>query len=247
MNFRRCVMLLVAVLGFVAASSQFVVAADEEARLLAEKLRAQFPQELSDATGVLKVRDASGRRKEIPIRFQSTPADAGWRNSFETRSTLLAVAEKLVVVHDPAKPNQYLHARAADRDAALGVPAPVSETMVAFAGSDFWLADLGLEFFHWPEQRLLRKEMRKGRSCDVLESLTARPAAGGYARVLSWIDSETGGLLRAEAYDRDRKLLKEFSVGSVRKINGHWELKELEIRNEQTDSRTRLELDLKPE
>ena len=27
--------------------------------------------------------------------------------------------------------------------------------MTPFAGSDFWVADLGLEFFHWPEQKVL--------------------------------------------------------------------------------------------
>jgi hypothetical protein len=89
--------------------------------------------------------------------------------------------------------------------------------------------------------------MRKGRSCKVLESLHPTPAATNYARVLSWIDGEHRGILRAEAYDRDRLLIKEFSIGSFKKVDGRWQLKSMEIRNETTDARTRLEFDLEIE
>ena len=116
--------------------------------------------------------------------------------------------------------------------------------MLAFAGSDFWSTDLGRDFFHWTEQRLIKREMRRGRPCKVLESTNTNIVAGGYRRVRCWIDAETGQPLRAEAYDHENKLLKEFAVGSVKKVKGHWELRDIEIRNEQTDSRTRLEFDL---
>ena len=49
--------------------------------------------------------------------------------------------------------------------------------MIPFAGSDFWIADLGLEFFHWPEQKVLKKEFRRNCSCVVLESTNPNPAA----------------------------------------------------------------------
>ena len=39
-----------------------------------------------------------------------------------------------------------------------------------------------------------------------------RLAPGSYARVLSWIDFETSGIILAEAYDQNGKLLKEFSI-----------------------------------
>ena len=31
---------------------------------------------------------------------------------------------------------------------------------------------MGMEFLHWPTQRLLRKEIRRGQSCDILESVS---------------------------------------------------------------------------
>jgi len=119
--------------------------------------------------------------------------------------------------------------------------------MTPFAGSDFWIADLGLEFFHWPQQKILphTTNLKRGRSYTLLESTNPDPSTNGYSRVLSWIDKESGGILEAEAYDFNGKLLKNFAPKSFKKVNGQWELQEMEIRNVQTGSRTRLEFDLK--
>ena len=118
--------------------------------------------------------------------------------------------------------------------------------MIPFAGSDFWLFDLSLEFFHWPEQKILPNptSLKCGRSYTLLESTNPNPSTNGYSRVLSWIDKETGGILQAEAYDAQGRLLKVFEPDSFKKVNGQWELQEMEIRNVQTGSRTRLEFDL---
>ena len=122
-------------------------------------------------------------------------------------------------------------------------------SLLSFAG-DFGVADLGLEFFHWPEQKVLKHEMRRGRACKVLEStnpnLTSSNAVPplNYSRVVSWIDNESGGIVQAEAYDLNNKLLKQFAPKSFKRVNGQWELQEMEIRNVQTGSRTRLEFDL---
>src|SRR5205823_8188268 len=102
-------------------------------------------------------------------------------------------AEKLVVVHTNSASNCYLLARALNSDKSFTELAPCPQPMTAFAGSDFWLADLGLEFFHWPEQNLKKQEMRRGRPCQVLESINPKPSAGGYSRVLCWVDGETHG------------------------------------------------------
>ena len=121
-----------------------------------------------------------------------------------------------------------------------------TEWVHPFSNSDFWAADLGLEFFHWPQQKVLPKptSLKRGRDYTLLESTNPSPSTNGYSRVLSWIDKETGGVLEAEAYDFNGKLLKDFAPKSFKKVNGQWELQEMEIRNVQTGSRTRLEFDL---
>ena len=117
--------------------------------------------------------------------------------------------------------------------------------MSPFAGSDFWIADLGLEFFHWPDQKVIKHESRRARACAVLESTNPNPAPGAYSRVDSWIDNETLGVVHAEAFDANGKLLKVFDPKSFKKVNGQWELQDMDIRNVQTGSRTRIEFDLK--
>ena len=115
----------------------------------------------------------------------------------------------------------------------------------SFANSDFWICDLGLEFFHWPGQKLLKKEVKRSRGCSVLESTNPDPSTNGYSRVVSWIDSESGGIVQAYAYDAQGKLLKEFYPKDFEKVNGQWQVQEMEMINDQTKSRTRLEFDLK--
>jgi YD repeat-containing protein len=116
--------------------------------------------------------------------------------------------------------------------------------MVPFAGSDFWVADLGLEFLHWPTQRVLRREMRHGQPCAVLESLNPRPAPTGYARVVSWVDTDNGGILHADAYDARGQLMKEFDPSGLKKVNGQRKLEEMEMRNRKTGSHTWIKFDL---
>jgi hypothetical protein len=116
-------------------------------------------------------------------------------------------------------------------------------TMVPFAASDFWVADLGLEFLHWPRQLLLRKEMRKSRPCSVLESTNPQPATG-YSRVVSWIDIESTGILHADAYDAKGNLLKQFDPTELQKVGSERQVREIEMRNRQTGSRSAIEFHL---
>ena len=52
------------------------------------------------------------------------------------------------------------------------------------------------------------------------------------------------GIVRAELYDSKDKLLKIFEPKSFKKINGQWYLKEMEMRNEQSNSRTSIIFEL---
>ena len=50
--------------------------------------------------------------------------------------------------------------------------------------------------------------------------------------------------MNAEAYDSKGKVLKEFAIKTLKKIEGKSELKEMEMDNRQTGSRTWIEFDL---
>jgi hypothetical protein len=217
--------------------------AELQGRALARQLVEQRPATNFTQTGTLKIRDAKGGRREIPIQFQilTTGTDSlDWRVNYQTTATNDPV--KLVMVHSANRPGGYRLFENGVEQELDGAAA-----MIPFAGSDFWLADLGLEFFHWPQQKVLKKEVKRSRGCTVLESTNPDPSANGYRRVVSWIDSESGGIVQAWAYDSSNKLFKEFYPKDFKKINGQWQVGEMEIDNDRTGSRTRLEFDLKKE
>jgi hypothetical protein len=197
----------------------------------------------STHTGVLAIHNGKGRHSEVPIQVQTVVGATFWSITYETTSESNHVG--LVVIHEEGKPNQYKFHNAIPPAFHLPEFSSVSETMIPFAGSDFWIADLGLEFFHWPEQKLLKKEVKRSRGCSVLESTNPEPSTNGYSRVVSWIDGESGGIVQAFAYDARGKLLKEFYPKDFEKVNGQWQVQEMEMINDQTGSRTRLEFDLK--
>ncbi len=199
--------------------------------------------------GDLKIQrhGADGRKTTfIPAMGQSLPGDTEWKTVYQTVSTNGIPAETLTVIHATNAPNRYLYARAA----APGAPPGEAKTLggaeidMPLAGTDFWLSDLGLEFFHWPGQNRLPGEFMRNRSCFKLESTNPNPEPGGYSRVVTWIDKETGGPMQADAYGADGKKLKQFEVGHFEKVNGQYQVKDMAITDLRTGSKTTLEFEL---
>jgi hypothetical protein len=237
---------LLAAVGAFASTTNDLSDVEIQGRQLAQQLLEQRPTEDFTNTGVLKIRDGKGGCSEIPVKCEIIVTATNWESVYEATDTA-SNRVVLSVMHKGDTPNTYYltEAKVADVWRVKAKTLSGNEVMVPFAGSDFWIADLGLEFFHWPEQKILRHEMRRGCSCKVLESTNPSPSTNGYSRVVSWIDNESGGIVHAEAYDAKDELLKEFDPKSFKKVNGQWELQDMEIRNVQTGSRTRLEFDLK--
>jgi len=220
-----------------------------QGRALAKQLLAQAPNTNFVQTGVLNIRIGRGKRREIPVQIQTLVNETGWQAIYETSA--LSNRVRLIVTHETGQPNGYqLWENLAEPGSTEDHKATAltgSQIMTPFAGSDFWAADLGLEFFHWPEQKLLKKVVRSSRGCSVLESTNPDPATNSYSRVLSWIDSENGGILYAEAYDVKGNKLKEYDTKKLKKVNGQWLVEEMEIVNDQTGTSTRLEFNLPKE
>lgn len=233
---------LLAAGGGAAATTNDLSDAEIQGRHLAQQLCNTRPAENITNTGVFKIRDAKKRWLKIPVRFQITAAQAGspsWEACYETTGTNHWL---LTISHSANQPNHYRLVRQDEPADLTG-----NETAIPFAGSDFWIADFGLEFLFWPEQKILKKEFHNNCACVVLESTNPHPATNGYARVVSWIDEESGAVIEAKAYDGSDKPLKDFKLKSLAKVNGHWQVEAVIMDNDQTGSRTRLEFDLKKE
>ncbi|MFM7215005.1 MAG: outer membrane lipoprotein-sorting protein [Verrucomicrobiota bacterium] len=218
-----------------------------DGQTLAREVRSLQPASTTTNRATLEIRNAAGKRHRVPVVIETlapTPGTDRWSTRYRTGSADTATGETLEIVHRVDAAPEYrlegVPGTAASPIAATGTGRP-------FAGSDFSLADLGLEFLHWPQQRLIpapkdNPHMVKGRSCRVLES--RNPTGTPYSRVVSWIDLEFRGLIQADAYDARGQLLKQFSVGSFKKVDGAWRLKDMEIIDEQRGTKTRLEFEL---
>ena len=233
-----------------AGAAASVRAADSTAReaarglAIAESIRSQRPAEATRTVGTLRIRHPDGRRVAVPVEVRVELGSNTWSTVYRA-SFSDGRRETLTVVNpDVGIPHFVLQRAASDGNVTEVRPERPDEMFTAFAGTDFWFVDLGMTFLHWPEQRWLGKETRRTRSCNMLESRNPLPAPGGYQRVVTLVDEESGGIVRAEAYDAQNKLLKEFSPGSFARVGNRYELRDMEIRNEQTDSRTTLQFEI---
>ncbi|HAB15605.1 MAG TPA: outer membrane lipoprotein-sorting protein [Verrucomicrobiota bacterium] len=232
----------------IAQAAENALSRDEaEGRELAAELCALQPAANATNSAVLVVRDSSGRRTLTPLTITTEPgadAAAGWTTTYSARPAAPAPAESLTILQHPNRAPAYIQDGGGRASPEV---LPAGKSFIAFAGSDFWLADLGLEFLHWVDQRILPgprgdPPMVKGRSCKVLESRA--PAGAPYSRVVSWVDNEFKSIIQADAYALDGKLLKRFSVGSFKKVGGVWQLKDMEMIDERRDTKTKLEFEL---
>jgi len=250
------VMSLLVAFGAMAQTTNILSDAEIQGRQLAQKLLEQQPATNSTFTGVLNIRYAKGSHLEIPVKCEAIiyPTmwhDVGyptnWLNIYQAFPTN-GLNEELSVTHNDNLPNRYFH----HAGSGIGRDPEVEDQHVIFPGkpgeqfahSDFSIGDLGLEFLHWPGQKILRGDTARGRLCKVLESTNPDPSMNGYSRVLCWIDNEALGIVEAKAYDAQGKLLKEFYPKDIKKVDGQWQVGSMEIDNVQTGSRTRLEFDL---
>jgi Outer membrane lipoprotein-sorting protein len=238
--------------GAMAETTNGLSDAEIQGRNLARQLADVKPTGNFTNMGTLKIKDAKGKNSEILIKFSVVIKATNWLSIYEGLETNAETGDKLRIIHQESLANKYAIVHACGSGITLlqlddwGV-SPLSdeaEMTMPFCQSDFWLVDLGLEFFHWPAQKVLKKEVHRSRGCTVLESTNPNPSANGYSRVVSWIDNESLGIVEAYAYDANGKLLKDFYPKDFKKVDGQWQVQTLVMENVQTGSRSRLEFDL---
>ena len=239
-------MILLAAMGAQAQSTNSLSDAEIQGRALAEKILQQWPTQNVTNTGVLQIRDENGKRVEVPVVIKTLVAPSSWQASYMTWSNRL-YTEAVIVTHYIDQPNQYVaeNINPPPTDTNGFIPLTGDRLTEGFAHSTFSIADLGLEFFHWPGQKVLRREVHRSCGCTVLQSTNPDPSTNGYSRVVSWIDNDSLGIVEAYAYDARGKLLKDFEPKDLKKVNGQYQVQTMVMENVQTGARTRMEFNLK--
>jgi outer membrane lipoprotein-sorting protein len=237
--------------GAMAQTTNNLSDAEIQGRNLAQQLCDGQPEKSFTKNGILSVRNKTGQTINFLISFQTfVAAPGGWQKCYDVSLTngLGVPIVSLTITHAFDKCIRLLangEPMSMPTRLTTNIVLTTDETFIPFANSDFWIADLGLEFFHWPEQKILKRENSRGRVCKVLESTNPNPSTNGYSRVDSWIDEETLGIVQAYAYDAQGRKLKEFYPKDFKKVDGQWQVGMMEMDNVQTGSRSRIEFDLK--
>ena len=227
-----------------------------QGQALAQKILKQQPLGNFTNAGVLVIRNKT-KRESYPVRVVGFPAMSGWGSFFEVVATNPPSDGGIcffAIIYGSDFKNHYVRqlpvqtiSSGSDTNETPRANPNLSDKEIAgsFAGSDFWLCDLGLEFLRWPQQKYLKQEPRVLGPSLVLESTNPNPGTNGYSRVVSWFDRESLGLVEACAYDVNGKKLKNFYPKDIKKVNGQWQVQTLVMENLQTGSKSRLEFDLK--
>ena len=110
---------------------------------LVNQLLAQHPTQAYTNHGTLVIKGAGGYRAEAELGLAISVTDTNWSTTYTIGS---GATETITIVRTEGAPNRYLYQ--APKAAVIEVTGDA--TMSPVAGSDFWIADFGLEFLHWP-------------------------------------------------------------------------------------------------
>jgi hypothetical protein len=215
--------------------------AEIQGRALAQKMINRIETSVTESvtnTGTLIIRDNHGKQN-LPLAFIILLTPTNWINLYEATTT--NGVESISYPHSPDNSGGLEY----HSSPPFSIFDGTTLTDHPFAGSDFSVGDLTLNFLHWPGQKFLKKDIHRSCGCTVLESTNPDPGTNGYSRVVSWVDDDSLGIVEAYAYDRNGKQLKDFYPKDFKKINGQWQVQTLVMENVQTGSKSRIEFDLK--
>lgn len=110
-------------------------------------------------------------------------------------------------------------------------PVPLANAAEPVRGMDFNYEDLSLRFTYWKNVKMMDSTARltAARVKCWLIRVTAPDQKGPYYTVDLWVEKESGGVAKMEAYDTRSKMIKRFQVTKVQKVDGATVLKEMRI------------------
>ena len=202
---------------------------------LARSIRELVPEKNMEIRATMEVIVREGKRLNTDVVIQVEKlGQAEWQTTYTAKRDE-EISEYWRVHHEVGQRNRY------EKKSGL---AKQVENYSSLAGSCFFIADLGMDFLHWPSQVVLKTQRRKSRLCYVLESRNLKPVKGEYHRVVSWVDIKSRGILLADIYSGEAKPVKRFSVKGLSKKNAQWQVDEMEMRDTKTGTRSRLHFHL---
>lgn len=209
--------------------------ADPEAEALLQSVRRALPDMPVRLAGQLQSRDANGRLEgslqvEARLQLEAQEPRATYLLKDAFGGTLQSIS-----IHRQTNGTMDFEFQAGNPLQAAPPPplaAPIENTGISWS-------DLSFAFLWWPEPKIIGSEKIKNRLCRVVE--VAAPADEAAAQTVRlWIEPQFLAVMRAETYDQDARPLKRLEVKSIKKLHSIWMIKDLEVRDLQTQRQTQL-------
>ena len=110
-------------------------------------------------------------------------------------------------------------------------------------GADVTWLDVTLGFLWWQNPTLVNKtEKIRGRLCDIVDIFPPTPVPN-CAKIRIWLDRETKLLMQAEEHSPTGRINRRLWVRAVKKFNGRWMVRDLEVEMQGSGYRTRLHIE----
>ncbi|QBG48202.1 outer membrane lipoprotein-sorting protein [Verrucomicrobia bacterium S94] len=187
--------------------------ADHILSMVQEKL----PSRPLKLTGKLKAKAKNGFTKSYPVTMEldwhAVPATAHYKID----------KEELTITWQNGKPS-YTFSEPGQN--------PTSEIM----GTGFTWADLSFSVLWWPNSRLIGEDKKLNRDTYIID--VPIPESENIMRL--WVDQHMGMVMEAQTLDASENQLSRLKIKSIKKMDGMWIAKDLELSDKISGQKTTL-------
>ncbi len=212
---KQILLLVIALSGAVRGYAEPIPADD-----ILEFVRSKLPSDPLKLTGSLKVKAKNGFTKaNLPVVME-----LDWGADTPTAGYTID-KESLTITWNNDKP-AYTFSNARYT--------PTSDIL----GTGITWADLSFSVLWWSGSKLIDEEKKINRDCYVVDV----PVPDSDKTMRLWIEKNMGMLLEVQTLDAKQKELRRMKIVSIKKMDGMWVAKDLEIRDKNTGTKTTLQI-----
>jgi hypothetical protein len=185
-----------------------------------QMVQAKLPSDPIKLTGSLKVRTRNGFTKSnLPVSM-----DLDWGANPATAFYQID-NESLTITWKGDKP-YYTFSNAGN--------SPTSDIL----GTGLTWADLSFSMLWWPNSKLVGEEKKINREAYVID--IPIPDSANFMRI--WVEKYMGMVLEVQTLDPKEKMLRRMKIKSIKKMDGMWVAKDLELLDTKTGNKATLQI-----
>ncbi len=185
--------------------------------------------------------DATPDAREILKAVRVAQSDQNWKfrghlEMGKTKIPFRLIIANGVMSYEFTDTHDALTLRLGDKDSRLEETKGGKTEKVAPAkfddpvrDTDLTYEDLAMKFLYWPDAKVVGDDTIMASPSWKIEIHPPDKSGTQFSKVNVWIAKEHGGLMKAENYDTQGRLIRRFIVRNVMKRDGAWFLKTMRI------------------